>query len=179
MTNFFFSESRFLRFSTVCMAKNRDHSFILISWIFREIKNITYTSVKFFIQREKKKRKNEKYFVKTVHSLICLVLNQLISCNFSKEMISTICFSIHIVMDDGQELFYKFVSNLTNKLVIQLLSMTVYADFTEFLQKFHDHNSVPVVLTENLHVIWRKTKEERRKKMCAIWRKIEKWISVL
>ena len=27
----------------------------------------------------------------------------------------------------GQELFYKFVSNFTNKLVKQLLSMTVYS----------------------------------------------------
>ena len=33
------------------------------------------------------------------------------------------------VMDIGQELFYKCVSNFTNKLVKQLLSMTVYCIF--------------------------------------------------
>ena len=39
----------------------------------------------------------------------------------------------------GQELFYKFVSEITNKLVKQLLSMTVFASNNKDLSTQHMH----------------------------------------
>ena len=58
----------------------------------------------------------------------------------------TLLIKIYTTYSHGQELFYKFVSDFTNKLVKQLLSMTVHQDITNYVLKFSYRGVVHVCL---------------------------------